>query len=73
VVLHQNGELGEYLGSGPADIVLQRVTMELGGLVMLDDANVTFSYGRRYGLVGRNGIGKTTLLKHLAAKVHPHL
>lgn len=34
----------------------------------LQDANVTFAYGRRYGLVGRNGIGKTTFLKHLAAK-----
>jgi ATPase subunit of ABC transporter with duplicated ATPase domains len=23
---------------------------------------------RRYGLIGRNGIGKTTFLRHLAAK-----
>lgn len=26
------------------------------------------SYGRRYGLVGRNGIGKTTLLRMLAGR-----
>jgi len=25
------------------------------------------AYGRRFGLVGRNGIGKTTLLRTLAA------
>ena len=25
------------------------------------------AFGRRYGLVGRNGTGKTTLLRHLAA------
>jgi len=36
VVLHANGEFVEFLGSGPADIVLQRITMELGGIVMLD-------------------------------------
>jgi len=35
------------------------------------DANVNLAYGRIYGLVGRNGVGKTTFLKHLAAKAFP--
>jgi len=26
------------------------------------------TYGRKYGLIGRNGIGKTTLLNHIAKK-----
>ena len=25
------------------------------------------AYGRRYGLVGRNGVGKTTFLKHFVS------
>lgn len=70
VVIHNNSELAEYLGgSGPVDIHLRDITMELGGLIMLDNVNFTFVYGRRYGLIGRNGVGKTTFLKHIAAKV----
>lgn len=30
------------------------------------DANLTLAFGRRYGLVGRNGTGKTTLLRAMA-------
>lgn len=38
VVLHANSELSDYVGggSGPTDIILSNVTMELGGIVMLD-------------------------------------
>lgn len=35
--------------------------------IILQDASVTLAFGRRYGLVGRNGTGKTTFLRHLAA------
>ena len=34
---------------------------------MLSSADLRLAYGRRYGLIGANGIGKTTLLKHMAA------
>lgn len=34
--------------------------------VGLQDATVTMAHGRRYGLVGRNGTGKTTLLRAMA-------
>ena len=36
--------------------------------VLLSSANLTLSYGRRYGLLGRNGVGKTTLLKTIARR-----
>ena len=36
------------------------------GCLRLQDATVTMAYGRRYGLVGRNGTGKTTLLRAMA-------
>ena len=34
--------------------------------MVMQDATVTMAYGRRYGLVGRNGTGKTTLLRAMA-------
>lgn len=45
--------------------------MTLPNLELLSGASVTFVSGRKYGLIGRNGIGKTTFLKHLAAHMFP--
>ena len=42
--------------------------MDLDGKVLLDDCTCSIVSGRRFGLVGKNGSGKTTFLKHLAAK-----
>ena len=39
-----------------------------GGADLIEDASVTLVPGRRYGLIGRNGKGKSTLLKFLAAR-----
>jgi ATP-binding cassette subfamily F protein 3 len=39
-----------------------------GGADLLADASLTLTGGRRYGLMGRNGCGKTTLLTALAAR-----
>jgi energy-coupling factor transporter ATP-binding protein EcfA2 len=39
-----------------------------GGPDLLDDASLVLVPGRRYGLVGRNGKGKSTLLKYLSAR-----
>ncbi len=33
---------------------------------LLSSASIRLVYGRRYGLIGRNGIGKSTLLTHIA-------
>lgn len=35
--------------------------------MLLDSADLKFSHQRRYGLVGKNGVGKTTLLKAIAS------
>eukprot|EP00966_Prymnesium_polylepis_P301812 6972921-Prymnesium_polylepis.1 len=67
VVLHWRGGAG----AGSKDILLKGVSMDINGLELLDQCNVTLSHGRKYGLVGRNGIGKTTFLKHLAAARFP--
>lgn len=34
-------------------------------------ATLSMAHGRRYGLIGRNGIGKSTLLRHLALREVP--
>lgn len=39
-----------------------------GGPDLIENASVVLAPGRRYGLIGRNGKGKSTLLKHLAAR-----
>lgn len=35
---------------------------------LLQGAELALASGRRYGLIGRNGLGKTTLLKMLASR-----
>ena len=39
-----------------------------GGADLIEDASCVFVPGHRYGLLGRNGKGKSTLLKHMAAR-----
>lgn len=39
-----------------------------GGLDLLEDCSFTLVPGHRYGLIGRNGKGKSTLLRYLAAR-----
>lgn len=48
------------------DIKLENFDIAFADKVLLRGANLTLTYGRRYGLVGRNGIGKSTLLKLIA-------
>ena len=50
------------------DIKLDSIDVSIGGLRILTDTSLTLAYGRRYGLVGQNGIGKSTLLRALARR-----
>jgi len=50
------------------DIKIDGIDVTIGGLRILTDTNLTLAYGRRYGLVGQNGIGKSTLLRALARR-----
>jgi ATP-binding cassette, subfamily F, member 3 len=53
------------------DIKLEGIDVAIGGLRILTDTNLTLAYGRRYGLVGKNGVGKSTLLRALARRELP--
>ncbi|CCE91821.1 putative AAA family ATPase GCN20 TDEL_0D02370 [Torulaspora delbrueckii] len=51
------------------DIHIDTFDLYVGdGQRILSDAQLTLSFGRRYGLVGQNGIGKSTLLRALAGR-----
>ncbi len=50
------------------DIKIEGIDVTIGGLRILTDTSLTLAYGRRYGLVGQNGIGKSTLLRALARR-----
>ena len=54
--------------SHKVDINIPAFTIHIGGKTLLEDATLKISYGRRYVLIGRNGVGKTTLLNHIARK-----
>ncbi|KAI9782946.1 MAG: hypothetical protein M1839_004421 [Geoglossum umbratile] len=50
------------------DIKVDGVDVSIGGKRILSDTSLTLAYGRRYGLVGQNGIGKSTLLRALSRR-----
>lgn len=55
-------------GRNEKDIQCRNVGVSLDtGRILLENANLKFAHQRRYGLVGKNGIGKTTLLKAIAS------
>ncbi|GMR33223.1 hypothetical protein PMAYCL1PPCAC_03418 [Pristionchus mayeri] len=53
------------------DIKVENFDIQAQGRQLFSKADLTISHGRRYGLVGPNGMGKTTLLKHIGARKLP--
>lgn len=61
-VMHDKSELYQ------ADIFLPGVTIIAGNKLLIEDATVKLTKGRKYGLIGRNGTGKTTLINAICRK-----
>ncbi|KAI0440902.1 P-loop containing nucleoside triphosphate hydrolase protein [Xylaria telfairii] len=58
-------------GGGAAktkDIKIENADVSIGGTRILTDTDLTLAYGHRYGLVGNNGVGKSTLLRALSRR-----
>ena len=53
------------------DIIVDGFSVSARGKVLLQNANLSIVHGRRYGLAGPNGTGKTTLLKLIAKRLIP--
>lgn len=53
------------------DIGLDSFDISIPGRRILTNTSLSLTHGRKYGLVGRNGIGKSTLLRHLSARLLP--
>ncbi len=52
-------------------VELSNLGMDLGGRTLFRGFNFTFENGQRIGVAGRNGLGKTTLLKLIIGQLAP--
>ncbi len=55
----------------PASLLARDITLSLGNRFILDGVDIAVDPGHRIGLVGPNGVGKTTLLRILAGELRP--
>ncbi|WP_167958622.1 ABC transporter ATP-binding protein [Anaerosporobacter faecicola] len=76
-----NGYIGEFVfhkkvtrslkGQGDCMVEIQELCKKYGTHIVLDNMNLHIERGQTYGLVGPNGVGKTTLIKILAGLLEP--
>jgi ATPase subunit of ABC transporter with duplicated ATPase domains len=52
-------------------IELRKVGLELGGRTLIDNLSLNLTAGERLGIVGRNGLGKSSLLKIMLGELPP--
>ena len=64
-------------GTGSAQTDISQDVIAMGFSIsahkkpLFENADLKIVHGRKYGLVGPNGQGKTTLLKHIASRALP--
>uniref|UniRef100_A0A7S0ZQ51 ABC transporter domain-containing protein n=1 Tax=Noctiluca scintillans TaxID=2966 RepID=A0A7S0ZQ51_NOCSC len=57
--------------SSVSNVDIHGVTMSVSGITLLEDAHLKLCPGQRYGFVGRNGCGKSSLLHAMVSKRIP--
>lgn len=50
------------------EVFLENFDIYAGGKTLISSSSMRLLVGRRYGLVGRNGTGKSTLLRHISGR-----
>ena len=53
------------------EIIVDHVSLEIKNVKLLQDVNLHLHSGKVYGLRGRNGSGKTVLMKCICGFMHP--
>ncbi|KAF1811952.1 hypothetical protein P152DRAFT_458904 [Eremomyces bilateralis CBS 781.70] len=53
------------------DVKITSASLVFHGKVLFNDATIEVNYGRRYGLLGENGCGKSTILKAIFKREFP--
>ncbi|KAL5483788.1 hypothetical protein EMCRGX_G020203 [Ephydatia muelleri] len=61
-------KITDALQEGAQDIKIENFSISARGKELFVNASLHITAKRRYGLVGPNGMGKTTLLKHIAER-----
>ncbi|WP_331774405.1 ABC-F family ATP-binding cassette domain-containing protein [Sulfurospirillum sp. 1612] len=52
-------------------VEVNSVTMRYGSRILFENINLKFDVGKRYGLIGANGAGKSTFMKILSGEIPP--
>jgi len=63
-------ETNEGSDSTSKDIKIEKFDISVPGKVLFQNATLALSHGRKYGLVGPNGQGKSTLLKYISVRAN---
>ena len=53
------------------DIIVNNISVQVSNKTLITDSELKIIYGTKYGLLGRNGHGKSTLLKRIATRQFP--
>jgi ATP-binding cassette, subfamily F, member 1 len=61
----------DQVAEGSRNITFNKVSVSVNGKTLFKDASVKLSAGSRYGLMGPNGRGKSTILRLLASRELP--
>lgn len=75
--LRQNGVVTTFAISSKTahrnvrDISVENITVLFHGNPLVEEADLMLNYGNRYGLIGRNGCGKSTLMSVIGARCIP--